>query len=616
MYTNQNYIEFKNKAVDLESDEIKQIIKKIDNFYKKINIKFDRCVPRYQNAVKSILDSFPIKITTDINGKDIFLTNTSNRINTLSRITNCNSQLLDINQLVDALVKYIEKFKSIEYLDFLSEENRNVVFVGPNGCGKTTLLRKLKNDTKEANFAYYQADRVLLVNPNFNPPRDYDSFRKDMENNYLHAIDIDYTNQGYHISMQFDYFISLLEKERTEEKENCINDGITEKIIKKWHDLVKDRELFFEHGLNVKTLDGKKYSIKYLSSGEKSILFFLIGILLQEEKDIYFIDEPENNLNPAIVSKLWNFIERERPNSIFVYLTHDSDFVASRINAKIYWIEKYNGNEWNWKQLQENKDLPQDLMIQLVGNREPVIFCESNDEYKYDSKIFKMMFPEFKVVSAGGCDKVCSLIKAYQAVGLPQKAYGIIDCDYRDETYLDSLLKININYMPFFEIENFLFSKDILKSMIDRYSLKENKQEVFDEIKSKIRDKFSTDKEQWIAKHIAFELRNNFDYRGRINCLKTIEQFKELYNFERKSNDEINLTAQKYEKLHTDIMSKDEYDLYLRYLDFKGILSEYSSILNFKDGIKYDEEVMTFLNSDAGDILLNNYRNKFFPNIL
>lgn len=39
-------------------------------------------------------------------------------------------------------------------------------------------------------------------------------------------------------------------------------------------------------------------------------------------------------------------------------------------------------------------------LVALVGNREPVLFCESQDEYKYDDIVFKMMFPEFKVIPA------------------------------------------------------------------------------------------------------------------------------------------------------------------------------------------------------------------------
>ena len=601
MYTNLTFDQFADYAKENNSAILQPLILQIRDFYRKINSTLERSTNRYKNAVVSILDQFPVKILTGVDGKDLFYVD--------------NKPVSQVDILVSALRDYIAKFESIEYLDFLSEEKRNVVFVGPNGCGKTTLLRKLQQDTKGASIQYFPADRVLLVSENFNPKRSYDAFKKDFDESYKRSTNIDYAWQGNEIIAQFDYFINLLERERNEENEKRVYNGVTEKIIRKWHDLVKDRELFFEHGLCVRPLSGEKYPLKYMSSGEKSILYFLIGILLQEEKDFYFIDEPENNLNPSIVSKLWNFIERERPNSVFVYLTHDSDFVASRVNSKIYWIEKYDGQKWEWQQLKENKDLPQQLLIELVGSREPIIFCESENEYKYDSKVFKLMFPEFKVVSSGGCDQVIASIKAYNTIGLPQKVYGIVDCDYKMDDYLYSLTADGIYHLPFFEIENFLLSEELLQIMIETYCLEENSVTVVSNVKQKIYDLFVEQRDSWIAKHVAFDLRDKFDYRGKIKSLKDIEQLKALYNAERKSDDEIDEIAKKYITLHSELVAGKDYSTILRHLDAKGLIAQCRSLFKFGKTVHYEQQVFTLLNSDKGDLLLKKIRYQYLSEI-
>ena len=75
-----------------------------------------------------------------------------------------------------------------------------------------------------------------------------------------------------------------------------------------------------------------------------------------------------------------------------------------------------------------------------------------------------MMFPEFKIIPSKGCAGVIAKVKAYKTTGLPQKAYGIIDCDYREERYLEGQQKNGIYHLPFLEIENFLFSEEIIYS--------------------------------------------------------------------------------------------------------------------------------------------------------
>ena len=166
MYINNDYENLVTYVKEHKLTTIEPYIVQICTFYKSINEKFERCTARYQTAVTAILNQFPIKTSVNIDGKTVL----SVEKNIIS----------EIDVLKTFLQQYIGKFESIEYLDFLGEENRNVVFVGPNGCGKTTLLRKLKKDTSGANIQYFSADRVLLVSDHFNPKRAYDAFIKDL----------------------------------------------------------------------------------------------------------------------------------------------------------------------------------------------------------------------------------------------------------------------------------------------------------------------------------------------------------------------------------------------------------------------------------------------------
>ena len=389
-----------------------------------------------------------------------------------------------------------------------------------------------------------------------------------------------------------------------------LEDSLTEKILGIWNELIKDRILFSEGALKVQTLGGTEYPIKYLSSDEKSIFYFLACIFLKEKKSYYFVDEPENNLNPSIVSKLWDIIEKHREGSIFVYLTHDSNFVASRINSKLFWIEKYDGTEWVYKPLPENDNLPQHLMVALVGNREPVLFCESQDEYKYDDIVFKMMFPEFKVIPAAGCDAVIAKVKAYSIAGLPQKAFGIIDCDYKDQSYLEGQETDGIFHLPFFEIENFLFSEEIITGVIATFS--RDKENAFANLKSALKNDFISKKEQWIIRKIAFRLRETF-FTGKIMRLKDFPELKVEYTSFSSSVDLDALHAS-YEAEVQRVIDADDYNTLLRYYDNKGIFTMFLPQLKLENKMPYKEAVFTYL-SEHKDVLTG-LRSKYFPGII
>ena len=579
---------------------VAQVIATIQAIYKAYNDDYSRYTENYISMMESTFNSLKTaQLIPEAKGGTLRTT-----------------KPIDSENILALLSDYHDKLFGLRYLKFLSEEKKTVVFVGPNGCGKTTLLRNLINATGEDQIGYYPADRLLVINDSYNPERDFATFSKSYQNADKYASDIDNQSQAHYIVQQINQTITLFEKKRATEMDLYakgklrLEDSLTEKILGIWNELIKDRILFSEGALKVQTLGGTEYPIKYLSSGEKSIFYFLACIFLKEKKSYYFVDEPENNLNPSIVSKLWDIIEKHREGSIFVYLTHDSNFVASRINSKLFWIEKYDGTEWVYKPLPENDNLPQHLMVALVGNREPVLFCESQDEYKYDDIVFKMMFPEFKVIPAAGCDAVIAKVKAYSIAGLPQKAFGIIDCDYKDQSYLEGQETDGIFHLPFFEIENFLFSEEIITGVIATFS--RDKENAFANLKSALKNDFISKKEQWIIRKIAFRLRETF-FTGKIMRLKDFPELKVEYTSFSSSVDLDDLHAS-YEAEVQRVIDADDYNTLLRYYDNKGIFTMFLPQLKLENKMPYKEAVFTYL-SEHKDVLTG-LRSKYFPGII
>lgn len=579
---------------------VAQVIATIQAIYKAYNDDYSRYTENYISMMESTFNSLKTaQLIPEAKGGTLRTT-----------------KPIDSENILALLSDYHDKLFGLRYLKFLSEEKKTVVFVGPNGCGKTTLLRNLINATGEDQIGYYPADRLLVINDSYNPERDFATFSKSYQNADKYASDIDNQSQAHYIVQQINQTITLFEKKRATEMDLYakgklrLEDSLTEKILGIWNELIKDRILFSEGALKVQTLGGTEYPIKYLSSGEKSIFYFLACIFLKEKKSYYFVDEPENNLNPSIVSKLWDIIEKHREGSIFVYLTHDSNFVASRINSKLFWIEKYDGTEWVYKPLPENDNLPQHLMVALVGNREPVLFCESQDEYKYDDIVFKMMFTEFKVIPAAGCDAVIAKVKAYSIAGLPQKAFGIIDCDYKDQSYLEGQETDGIFHLPFFEIENFLFSEEIITGVIATFS--RDKENAFANLKSALKNDFISKKEQWIIRKIAFRLRETF-FTGKIKRLKDFPELKVEYTSFSSSVDLDALHAS-YEAEIQRVIDADDYNTLLRYYDNKGIFTMFLPQLKLENKMPYKEAVFTYL-SEHKDVLTG-LRSKYFPGII
>ena len=239
-------------------------------------------------------------------------------------------------------------------------------------------------------------------------------------------------------------------------------------IIKRiWEEVFSSRELLINAGIigvmSRVYSSSTSYQASKMSDGER-VGFYLIGQCLSTPVDsIIVIDEPEIHLHRVIQSHLWDAIERERPDCLLVYLTHDLDFAASRINAKKLWIEEYNGATWNWQEVPESHDLPEEILLALLGSREPVVFVEG-DRSSLDYALYSHIYPDRTIIPRDGCEQVISTTTSFAALKARHKieCQGIIDRDFRSSDDVNRLLLSNIHVLSVQEAENLLLVEGVL----------------------------------------------------------------------------------------------------------------------------------------------------------
>lgn len=562
-------------------NEIEDII---DNFNR------HKHTAKFEKLFIDAFNRFPYTVITEYNGTESIITTNRQRINTASP-----------NAFND-LKRYLNNIKTFNNLKILDSDDKRIVLVGPNGAGKTTLVRNIYPlVSSSSSYFVLPSERIVTIANDYSAGS-YEQVKSQVENAIVNRGDL-YLDMGP--------IINLLKEERRIENE-CLRNGdkcndVVNKILIEWNHLSKTREIKFNPELKAFN-NNTPYDISLLSSGEKTMLALISIVLLLNEYDYYFIDEPENTLNPSIVSELCDYIESQRPNSVFVYLTHNSDFVSSRKNAKVYWITGYDGKKWDFKEIKANSGLPSDLSIKLVGIKSSILFCESDDLKKYDAKLFSIIFHDYKIVPAQGCDVVKRYVNAYGISGMPNEYMGIIDRDYNfsfdDLETINKLKEKHIYVLPYFEIENMLFREDIIKGVLLFKGVSEDDAiEKIKKAKDCIFNDFYKDIDKLATKFVASERHRKSDYGEKIKSLTNIEEFKSLYSNSHLSDEEIDDRFRQYHSRFNQIFLEKNYEELLKYYDCKGMFNKYHDALGLKTD-EYEKIVFEYLESEQAKELL------------
>lgn len=441
------------------------------------------------------------------------------------------------NERMDVVLRSVQYRDSYRIFKSVGFMEKNTVLVGANGSGKTTLANILRDTLNIQDGIVIPAQKLLLIPTFDNIPTlraEKEPFMKYQKKIFDDKRTYSAKNQDdfpYDIAKEYgsEYrkVLALLIAERNAKRNEVIDkkqegtefkkaEFITtiDTVIEIWNDLIPHRKMYLDPDCNLiikykKGEEGTNYEAYKMSDGERIILY-LVGRILQAPKNgLIIVDEPEIYLHRTVVDKLWNRLEKERKDCIFIYMTHDLQFATSRVGVKS-WIKSYEyPSTWDIQEIKDN-EIPEQLLMELLGSCKQILFCEGNSTNSLDKKIFDVLFPNFIIYPLESCKDVINYTKAYNAIpNTNTKAFGLIDSDFRTAAEINDLKTNCIFTYHVAEIENVFMVEDFLRAFMDHHRWSGD----IEKLKSNIIVLLDKNKESQAANYVSARI--DYFYRKR-----------------------------------------------------------------------------------------------------
>lgn len=604
--TKQELIQFLNKCIetldefigicksDVEINEVVDIDKATSNI---------EIIKRWMGKVQNDIDSDTIPVSFYESLKHDVEHNIPTKYYTSFRPNE--SKLASYRYISEQLSGISNLIEIYSFYKALGFAQRNTVLVGANGCGKTSLANLLQKSLNVSDGIVIPAQKLLIFptfanTPNFASARThFEKYQKYISNDKVSfdakgMEDYDWTSTKSYASEVVKIMGMLLG-----ERQVCINRassrykqgeqvptrdfmGVLDDVIDIWNSLIEHRTLMCNDNNELKIkYNDTVYDAHQMSDGERVIIYIAGRVLFAPRNGIIIVDEPELHLHKSIANKLWDILENKRPDCRFIYFTHDLDFATSR-NCQKAWIRNFNyPNKWSIELISES-EIPEELLLKLLGSRKPILFCEGKQE-SLDRRVFEIIYPKFTIQPVGTCKNVINYTRAYNHVANTYcKAFGIIDKDFRTDTQLECLSKDYIFSYDIAEIENLFLSEDF----VNEYASIKHEAINIQDIKNKVIAEFSNHIESQISFYISAYINFTFN-ESHIRQASTIAGVKANYhdftskiNIEKLYTDRKNdlqqiINTNNYAKLITVANDKGLLKIVAQSFGLKGVMNSY-----------------------------------------
>lgn len=512
----------------------------------------------------------------------------------------------------------LSRLSQIEAFHFFANSTINYVLVGANGSGKSSFARQTRQILGR-NVAIISAQKVFYLS------RVTDvTLGKSSRSNVWSFQNQDklYKNEGFSNQIEQDLnnvFKSLVEEDNeckgqfydSYDNKNPTQKPTTtlQKVIEIWNKLLIHRKLSYSEGyLTVIPESGDSYDFMYLSDGEKAIFYYIAHVLIAQNKSYIIVDEPENHLHLALVSKLWDTLELVREDCQFIYLTHNLEFANTRTNSKKIWMKSFTAPaNWDMQEIDSNKEIPQVLYMELLGSRKPILFCEGKNS-SYDINLYTRLFSNYTVIPADGHMQVINFTRAFNASTAihGNHAIGIIDGDFHTQEQKVKWENKNIYCVEAQEVENILCDDILLKCAKNQYTASE---EDYQKAKKRMFELLSREIEKQAVDYATQRI-NEYLESNLLKKEPTSESLKtNLANLLSLPGLNVDSLILERKELIQRIIENKDYDLGIRTFNYKGLIGTIPVLIE-KD---YPKKV--FIMIDKHPEVLEQLRVKYFSKV-
>jgi ABC-type branched-subunit amino acid transport system ATPase component len=371
---------------------------------------------------------------------------------------------------------------------------RITVLLGSNGTGKTRALQCLRSMSSSFGgenrpVVYIEGGRVIDIPPTI--AFDYQTYsefgtlqraKQTFAGRRLSSLrqrtkDAFYLLERRSDALKITHSDAVTEWQRNGALGECpeLEDDPLNRLFKMFSEIFPEIQLKLESENKqiICLKNGQSYSPAELSDGEKQILFILADIALSAEPNSLIIaDEPELNLNPKLADRLWDAIENDLPDAVFVYSTHNISFAMRQSVIKLIAL---SGQGAPALQVDRVTDINPDEAREFLGAipailAAPAAVAVEGDDLSFDSGFFKWVlgYPEVAIVPLGGCSDVLAATTRrgiWEKLASSVKLAGVIDRDYRSNNFLLDTNKDSCIVLDYHESESYLCHPNIIYSV-------------------------------------------------------------------------------------------------------------------------------------------------------